>query len=107
MMSEFRNAMKSRKQQDEYDMLDKFGLQMPQVSEAPDEDGDDGFLEDFECAVSHELAYEPCCLSSGTIVSACEILEKGFKKDPDRLVACALHGQKPKKSEVLEAMIKA
>jgi hypothetical protein len=107
MMDEFKNAMKSRQQQDQADMWEKFGLQMPQVSNAPDEDGDDGFLEDFECAVSKELAYEPCCLSSGTIVSAFAIPEQGFKKDPDRLVACALHGQKPKKCDVLEAMIKA
>jgi hypothetical protein len=107
MMGQFKNAMKSRKQQDEADMMEKFGLEMPQVSSAPDDDGADGFLEDFECAVSKELAYEPCCLSSGTIVSACEIPSAGFKKDPDRLVACGLHGQKPKKAAVLEEMIKA
>lgn len=107
LMSEFSNAMRGRKQQDEADMWGKFGLPMPQVSAAPDDDGDEGFLDDFQCVVSQELAYEPCCLSSGSIVSAYCIPKGGFKKDPDRLVACALHGQAPKKSPTLEFMIKS
>lgn len=108
LMAEFRNAMRGRKQQDEADMKEKFGLRMPQVSDAPEDgDGDEGFLEDFQCVVSQELAYEPCSLSSGNIVSAYCVPEGGFKKDPDRLVACALHGQAPKISPTLEAMIKA
>merc|ERR1712137_1318033 len=87
-------------------MQEKFGFPLPGVSEAPEEDGDGGFLEEFQCAVSRELAYEPCCLSSGTIVSAYCIPEKGFVKDPDRLTACALHNQAPKKSAALEFVIK-
>jgi len=106
LMAEYKSAMKDRKRQDEVDMNEKFGLPLPNVSEAPDEDGDDGFLEEFQCAVSQELAYEPCCLSSGTIVSAYCIPENGFVKDPDRLIACALHNQAPKKSAALEMMIK-
>mmetsp|Transcript_54401 Transcript_54401/g.122360 ORF Transcript_54401/g.122360 Transcript_54401/m.122360 type:complete len:288 (-) Transcript_54401:133-996(-) len=107
MLSEYRTSMRGRKQQDEADMFEKFGLPMPSVTDEPEEEGDAGFLEEFECAVSSELAYEPCALSSGTIVSAYVVPEAGFKKDPDRLVACALHGQAPKKSATLEAMIKA
>lgn len=30
------------------------------------QDGDAGLLEELECVVSGELAYEPCVLSSGT-----------------------------------------
>jgi len=107
MMSEFRTSMRGRKQQDEADMFEKFGLSMPNVSEAPDDEGDEGVLEEFQCVVSGELAYEPCALSSGSIVSAYCVPEGGFKKDPDRLVACALHGQAPRKCLALEAMIKA
>lgn len=107
MYKEFPNAMRSRQQQDAADMYEKFELKLPSVSDAPDLDGDDGFLEEFECAVSHELAYEPCCLSSGTIVSACFVPQGGFRKDPDRLVACSLHNQAPAKSEALESMMKA
>mmetsp|Transcript_136696 Transcript_136696/g.424665 ORF Transcript_136696/g.424665 Transcript_136696/m.424665 type:complete len:287 (+) Transcript_136696:57-917(+) len=107
MMSEFRTSMRGRKQQDEADMFEKFGLPMPALPEAPEDDTDEGWLEAFNCVVSDELAYEPCVLSSGTIVSAYEVPEGGFKKDPDRLVACALHQQAPKKSLALEAMIKA
>lgn len=107
MMNEFRNSMRGRKQQDEADMYEKFGMFLPAVSEAPDDDTDEGFLEEFQCVVSNELAYEPCCLSSGSIVSAYCVPEGGFKKDPDRLIACALHQQAPKKSLALEAMMKA
>jgi hypothetical protein len=106
LMAEYKQAMRDRKRQDEADMQEKFGLPVPQVSESPDDDSEEGWLEEFECAVSKELAYEPCCLSSGTIVSAFAIPDNGFKKDPDRLVACALHGQKPKMSAALETMIK-
>merc|ERR550532_809886 len=84
LMAEFKNAMRGRKQQDEADMKEKFGLPMPQLSDAPDEEGDDGFLEEFQCVASQELAYEPCCLSSGSIVSSHCVPEGGFKKDPDR-----------------------
>jgi len=107
LMDEFPAAMKSRKLQDEAETMEKFGIPLPQVDPAPEQDGDEGFMEVFECAVSHELAYEPCCLSSGTMVSAYCVPLEGFKKDPDRLVACALHGQAPKVSPTLEAMIKS
>lgn len=106
MHKEFPNAMRSRAQQDAAEMWDKFGMQLPQISSEPDQEGDDGFLEEFECPVSNSLAHDPCCLSSGTIVSASSVPKGGFKKDPDRLVACALYGQAPAKSETLETMIK-
>mmetsp|Transcript_90649 Transcript_90649/g.210852 ORF Transcript_90649/g.210852 Transcript_90649/m.210852 type:complete len:287 (-) Transcript_90649:170-1030(-) len=107
MMNEFRTSMRGRKQQDEADMWENFQMQLPNVPEAPEDDSDEGLLEEFQCVVSGELAYEPCVLSSGSIVSAYCVPEGGFKKDPDRLVACALYGQAPKKSIALEAMIKA
>merc|ERR1712232_1466933 len=87
-------------------MGEVFGNAMPQLATAPDDEGDEGFLEEFQCVVSGELAYEPCALSSGSIVSAYCIPEGGFKKDPDRLIACALHQQVPKRSTTLEAMIR-
>merc|ERR1712061_741408 len=77
MMDEFKSSMKAREKQDKLDMQEKFGLPMPQISSAPETAGDDGFLEEFECKVSGELAYEPCCLSSGTIVSAYCIPQAG------------------------------
>lgn len=106
MMSEFRTSMRGRKQQDEADMFEKFGLPMPAHAEAPEDESDGGWMELFQCVVSEELVYEPCALSSGSIVSAYSVPEGGFKKDPDRLVACALHGQAPKNCLALEAMIK-
>ncbi|CAE7361692.1 unnamed protein product [Symbiodinium sp. CCMP2592] len=51
------------------------------VTESPEEEGDEGFMEEFLCAVSGELAYEPCCLSSGTLVSVRNIPTGGFTKD--------------------------
>ncbi|CAE8638565.1 unnamed protein product [Polarella glacialis] len=107
LMAEYKTALKSRKQVEEFEMMDKFGLKAPQVKDTPDEDGDAGFLEEFQCVVSGALAYEPCALSSGSIVSSHCVPEGGFQKDPDRLVACALHGQAPRKSACLEAMIRA
>lgn len=105
MMSQYRAAMRICKQQDEIDMRDKFGVTLPSLTDLP-EDGEDGFLEEFQCAVSHKLASEPCCLSSGTIVCASSVPQNGFDKDPDRFVACALHGQAPRRSPALEAMIR-
>lgn len=106
LLAEYKGPMKGRRQQDELEMTEKFGLPLPNVSEAPEEEGDAGFLEEFQCVVSKELAYEPCALSSGSIVSAYCVPKGGFNKDPDRLVACALHGQAPRRSEALETMIK-
>lgn len=105
LFSRHRGLMRSRRAEDEAALLEKFKVQMPDVPINPD-DGDDGFEEAFECVVSGELAYEPCVLSSGTIVSKHCIPEGGFKKDPDRLFACALHGQIPKKSDTVEAAIR-
>merc|ERR1719436_1302286 len=98
--------MRDRRRQDEAELKEQYDLEMPGIFDEPDEDGDDGFLEEFECVVSQELAYEPCALSSGSIVSAYCVPEVGFKKDPNRLVACALHNQAPKPSAALELMIK-
>mmetsp|Transcript_14323 Transcript_14323/g.36591 ORF Transcript_14323/g.36591 Transcript_14323/m.36591 type:complete len:285 (-) Transcript_14323:76-930(-) len=106
LMAEYKQTMKGRARQDEADMQEKFGKQLPAVSDAPDDDTDEGHEEALECVVSHELVYEPCVLSSGSLVSAYCIPEGGFKKDPDRLVACALHNQAPKKCVALETMIK-
>lgn len=107
LLAQFKGAMRSRKNQDEAEMRDKYGLPVPNVTDAPDEEGEAGFLEEFRCAVSGELAYEPCALSSGSIVSAHCVPDGGFRKDPDRLIACALHGQAPRPSPTLEAMIKS
>uniref|UniRef100_A0A7S2HHZ9 ZZ-type domain-containing protein n=1 Tax=Alexandrium andersonii TaxID=327968 RepID=A0A7S2HHZ9_9DINO len=106
MMSEFRTSMRGRKQQDEADMFEKFGLGMPALPDTPEDESDDGWMELFTCPVSDELVYEPCGLSSGSMVSAYCVPEKGFKKDPDRLIACSLHFQAPKKCLALEAMVK-
>lgn len=97
--------LKGRKSIEE-SILARYGMNVPMVTESPEEEGDEGFMEEFSCAVSGELAYEPCCLSSGTIVSARNIPRGGFKKDPNRLIACALHGQAPKPSKVLALMIR-
>jgi len=79
---------------------------MPSLSERPDDDSEEGFKQEMHCVVDDELAFEPCCLSSGSIVSAHNIPDNGFKKDPDRFFACALHGQIPRKSVALEYIIK-
>mmetsp|Transcript_65375 Transcript_65375/g.115994 ORF Transcript_65375/g.115994 Transcript_65375/m.115994 type:complete len:293 (-) Transcript_65375:2-880(-) len=105
MLDEYKKDLKGRKQVEEA-LLDRLGLKAPSVTELPDEEGDDGWLEDFQCAASGELAYEPGCLSSGSIVSVHCVPSGGFKKDPNRLIACASHGQAPRKSAVLEAMIR-
>ncbi|CAJ1431406.1 unnamed protein product [Effrenium voratum] len=105
MLDIYKKDLKGRKAIEE-SILAAFNLKAPVVSEAPDEEGDEGFLEEFSCPVSGELAVSPCCLSSGTIVSAHCVPRGGFKKDPNRLVACGLHGQAPIKSEVLELMIR-
>lgn len=105
MLDVYKKDLKGRKQIEETIMA-SHGLKVPSITDAPDEDGDDGFMEDFTCPVSKALAFEPCCLSSGTMVSARSIPPGGFTKDPNRLVACALHGQAPKKSNVLELMIR-
>eukprot|EP00933_Yihiella_yeosuensis_P031084 TRINITY_DN24625_c0_g2_i1.p1 TRINITY_DN24625_c0_g2~~TRINITY_DN24625_c0_g2_i1.p1 ORF type:complete len:278 (-),score=51.72 TRINITY_DN24625_c0_g2_i1:282-1115(-) len=107
MLSEYKSPLKGALKAEQSEMFEKFGVQLPQVSEVPEEDGEEGFLEDFQCAVSGELAYEPCALSSGSIVSASKVPPEGFAKDPNRLIACALHGQVPRKSATLEAMIKS
>jgi len=106
MWDQYRTAMRARRTEDESAMWERFGIPMPALSTTPDDDGDEGFLDEFQCAVSGELAYEPCALSSGSIVSAYCVPQSGFKKDPDRLVACALYNQVPKKSITLEAMIR-
>lgn len=106
LMAEYRPLMKSRRQHDENDMH-KFGLALPVVTEAPEDPTDDGFLEEFQCVVSRQLAVEPCCLSSGTMVSAHCVPDGGFAKDPDRFVGCAMHGQAPRPSPALAAMIQA
>eukprot|EP00930_Biecheleria_cincta_P091915 TRINITY_DN81615_c0_g1_i1.p1 TRINITY_DN81615_c0_g1~~TRINITY_DN81615_c0_g1_i1.p1 ORF type:complete len:299 (+),score=44.49 TRINITY_DN81615_c0_g1_i1:45-899(+) len=105
MIDEYKKDLKGRKQVEEM-ILDKLGLKLPLVADTPDDEDEEGWLEDFECAVSGELAYEPCCLSSGTIVSAYCVPTGGFQKDPNRLVACGSHSQAPRKSKVLEEMIK-
>eukprot|EP00931_Biecheleriopsis_adriatica_P106905 TRINITY_DN81261_c0_g1_i1.p1 TRINITY_DN81261_c0_g1~~TRINITY_DN81261_c0_g1_i1.p1 ORF type:complete len:299 (+),score=44.13 TRINITY_DN81261_c0_g1_i1:49-897(+) len=105
MIDQYSKDLKGRKKIEE-DLLETYGLKVPLVSDAPDEDGDEGFLEEFQCPVSRELAYEPCCLSSGTIVSARSIPAGGFKKDPNRLVACGLHDQAPRPSKTLASMIR-
>jgi len=97
---------KARGKDDETELMSKFGLRMPNVSSKPDDDGPDGFREEMSCVVSGELAYRPCALSSGNIVSEHNIPEGGFVKDPDRLIACALHNQVPKRSPTLEMMIR-
>jgi len=97
---------KSRGGRDGKALLEQSGLLLPSLSERPDDDSQEGFKQEMHCAVGDELAFEPCCLSSGSIVSAHNIPENGFKKDPDRFFACALHGQMPRKSPALEYMIK-
>lgn len=106
LYDEFKGDTRARGQEDTRLLQEKYGLDMPDISQRPDDDSDEGFMEEMFCIIDNELAYEPCCLSSGSIVSAHNIPEAGFRKDPDRLVACALHYQKPKKSATLEAMIK-
>jgi len=105
MLETYKSDLKGRKSIEE-SILARYGMNVPMVTESPEEEGDEGFMEEFSCAVSGELAYEPCCLSSGTIVSARNIPRGGFKKDPNRLIACALHGQAPKPSKVLALMIR-
>ncbi|CAK9034191.1 E3 ubiquitin-protein ligase PRT1 (Proteolysis 1 protein) (RING-type E3 ubiquitin transferase PRT1) [Durusdinium trenchii] len=105
MLDVYKKDLKGRKAIEE-SILAVFNLKVPSIADAPDEDGDDGLMEEFTCPVSKTLAFEPCCLSSGTVVSARAIPPGGFKKDPNRLVACALHGQAPKTSEVLALMIR-
>jgi len=106
MWDQYRSSMRSRRTEEEAAMWEKFGIGLPNITTAPEDEGDEGFLEEFECVVSGEMAYEPCALSSGSIVSAYCVPEDGFKKDPNRLIACALYGQAPKKSATLEAMIR-
>mmetsp|Transcript_26403 Transcript_26403/g.49644 ORF Transcript_26403/g.49644 Transcript_26403/m.49644 type:complete len:290 (+) Transcript_26403:46-915(+) len=105
MLETYKADLKGRKAIED-NIMSQYGLKVPTVADTPDEEGDEGFMEEFSCAVTGQLAYEPCCLSSGTIVSARSIPSGGFKKDPNRLVACALHGQAPKPSAVLELMIR-
>lgn len=107
MLEEYRPLMKARRQQDEVEMRERFGFQMPQIEDAPEQAGDQGLLDELECAVSRALVYEPCVLSSGTIVSAYCVPDGGFDKDPDRTVRCALYGQAPRKCAALEALLKA
>jgi len=107
LLEEFAGPMKGRAKQDDATLSQKYGFQMPNVPDAPDQPGDLGLLEELECVVSGEIAYEPCVLSSGSIVSASCVPEGGFRRDPNRLVACALHGQAPKKSRAVEAVLQA
>jgi len=97
--------MRKRRGEDDK-IMQKYNLSLPVFDNKPEEEGEEGFLEEMLCAVSGEIAFEPCSLSSGTIVSLCEVPEGGFQKDPNRLIACALHNQVPKKSPALEAMIR-
>lgn len=107
LLEEYRGVMRGRRQQDEADLLEQFGLQMPAVPDAPEEEGDAGLLEELQCVVSHDLVYQPCVLSSGSVVSAHCVPEGGFQKDPDRLVATALHGQAPRRCPALESVLQA
>jgi len=106
MFAEYPKAMKARKEHEEAEMREKYGFQLPAVTTAPDFDGDEGLLEELECQVTKELAFNPCVLSSGSIVSAHAVPEPGFRKDPNRLIGCALHGQRPRKAPVLEALMR-
>lgn len=101
-----RQVMRSRRQEDEFLMQDKYGLELPDIPIEPEDTSEDGWLEVFECKVSGELAYEPCVLSSGTIVSAYCVPPAGFKKDPDRFIACALHLQIPAECKPLATIIR-
>merc|ERR1711879_758151 len=80
LMLEYSRTMKDRQRQDSIDVQERYGFSLPSVSNAPEEEGDEGFMEEFTCVVSQELAFEPCALSSGSIVSAYCISESGFKK---------------------------
>lgn len=107
LMEQYKGVMRGRRQQDEPDLAERFGFPMPMVEELPEKNFDEALLEELECVVSRELVYEPCVLSSGSIVSAYCVPEGGFLKDPNRTVGCALYGQAPRKSMAVEAMIKA
>lgn len=96
----YRGTMRSRQKEDEA-VLDSLGLAVPDIATVQDD-----FGRAFQCKVSRELAYEPCVLYSGTIISKYTIPTNGFVKDPDRLCACALHGQIPEKCDVLEMAIR-
>lgn len=106
LWDKYKVDQKTRRGRDEKVIFDKYGFQMPNISERPDDDTEEGFEEEMHCTVDDELAFEPCCLSSGSIVSAHNVPENGFKKDPNRFFACALHGQVPRRSPTLEYMIK-
>lgn len=96
LLSEYKELMKARQKQDEAEMTTKFGFHMPVVEDlSATQARDDGLLQELFCAVTGKLAFRPCVLSSGTVVSASAIPKSGFGQDPDRLVACALHGQAP------------
>lgn len=97
---------RGRKQQDEEFLLEKYGFQMSAITEESDYGGDEGLLDELQCAVSGALAFNPCVLSSGTIVSAYCVPEGGFRKDPNRLIGCAMHGQAPRKCEMLVGLLR-
>ncbi|CAE7502760.1 fhkC [Symbiodinium sp. KB8] len=59
--------LKGRKSIEE-SILARCGIHVPMITESPKQEGDEGFMEEFSCAVSGELAYAPCCLSNGKIV---------------------------------------
>mmetsp|Transcript_9183 Transcript_9183/g.20453 ORF Transcript_9183/g.20453 Transcript_9183/m.20453 type:complete len:287 (-) Transcript_9183:114-974(-) len=97
---------RSRGKEDEAQLMDQFGLAMPEISAVPEASDDASWLEELECKVTGELAYKPCVLSSGTIVSRSAVPDNGFMKDPDRTIACALHGQAPLPSPAIEFVMK-
>merc|ERR1719326_1559673 len=69
LFEKFRGDMRTRKNQDEKALFEKYGLQMPNISDTPDEEGEEGFRQEMCCVVDDELAFAPCSLSSGNIVS--------------------------------------
>lgn len=119
LLENFEGPMKGQRKQDKA-QLEEYGFQMPLVSDKadagfrvpvvsdkpPEDEGHTDLLQELECAVSGELVYAPCVLSSGTIVSAYCVPEGGFRKDPNQLVGCAMHNQAPQRAAALEAMIR-
>eukprot|EP00971_Amphidinium_carterae_P262416 5205283-Amphidinium_carterae.1 len=97
---------KSRFKEDEAQLMAQFGLKMPDIGAAPATSEDASWEEEFECKATGELVYKPCVLSSGTIVSKAAVPDGGFKKDPDRLLACALYGQSPMVAPALEFVMR-
>lgn len=105
LMDQYKPVMKVRRQQDQKELVESFGFDMPRVEEAPDAAVNHTLRDEVECSVVEGLAYAPCVLSSGTIVSACAVPEAGFDRDPDVTVGCALYGQRPRPSPALEKLM--